>query len=206
MNVPEQVFVFLTIVAQSQTNREAQDVWQHSGETISRRFSDVLDAICALHDDFIKPPNYDRVSDFVRDNRHRYGTWFDDYVGAIDGTHIPCTPIGVQNPIAYRNRKGVNFQNIVAACSFNMKCTYILTGWEGSAHDTRVLKDAVDKLKFKFPHPPPGKYYLVDTTYANNACFLAPYRGGTYHLPDYRKRSGGFRGPRDIYNYKHSSL
>jgi len=77
MNVPEQVFVFLTIVAQSQTNREAQDVWQHSGGTISRRFSEVLDAICALHDDFIKPLNYDIGSDFIRDNRHKYGTWFD---------------------------------------------------------------------------------------------------------------------------------
>ncbi|XP_024021189.1 uncharacterized protein LOC112091525 [Morus notabilis] len=81
-----------------------------------------------------------------------------------------------------------------------MKFTYILTGWEGSAHDARVLKDAVDKPKFKFPRPPP------DAAYANNDCFLAPYRGGTYHLPDYRRRSSGFRGPRDIYNYKHSSL
>lgn len=35
MNVQEQLFVFLTIVCQSQTNREAQDIWQHSGETIS---------------------------------------------------------------------------------------------------------------------------------------------------------------------------
>lgn len=87
-----------------------------------------------------------------------------------------------------------------------MKFTYILTGWEGSAHDARVLKNAVDKPKLKFPHPLPGKYYLVDAAYANNACFLAPYGGGTYYLPNYRRRSGGFRGLRDIYNYKHSSL
>ncbi|XP_024030161.1 uncharacterized protein LOC112094160 isoform X2 [Morus notabilis] len=190
----------------SQTNREAQDVWQHSGETISRRLSDVLDAIFALHDDFIKPPNYAKVSDFVRGNRHRYGTWFDDCVGAIDGTHIPYTPIGVPNPMAYLNRKGVNSQNIMAACSFDMKFTYMLTGWEGSAHDARVLADAVDTPRFKFPHPPPGKHYLVDATYANNDCFLAPYIGETYHLPDYQRKSGGFKGPRDIYNYKHSSL
>ncbi|XP_024022557.1 uncharacterized protein LOC112091954 [Morus notabilis] len=235
MNVPEQVFVFLTIVAQSQTNRESQDVWQHSGETISRRFSDVLGAICALHDDFIKPPNYDKVSDFVRGNRHRYGTWFNvsfvsqsyqyattlvykhtnifhygsvvqDCIGAIDRTHIPCTPIGVQNQTAYRNRKGFNSLNVMAACSFDMKFTYIFSGWEGSAHDARVLADAVAEPKFKFPHPPPGKYYLVDAAYANNSCFLAPYRGGTYHLPDYQRRSGGFKGPKDVFNYKHSSL
>ncbi|XP_024023365.1 uncharacterized protein LOC21411224 [Morus notabilis] len=68
------------------------------GETISRRFNEVLDAICALHDDFIKPPNYDKVPEFLRANRQRYSTWFDDCVGAIDGTHVPCTPIGVHNP------------------------------------------------------------------------------------------------------------
>lgn len=206
MNVPEQLFVFLTIISQSQTNRESQDVWQHSGETISRRFSEVLDAICALYDDFIKPPNFDKVQHFLRGNRHRYDTWFDNCVGAIDGTHVPCTPIGVDNPTAYRNRKGVNSQNIMAACSFDMKFTYILSGWEGSAHDAQVLADAVGTPRFKFPHPPPGKYYLVDAAYPNNDYFLAPYRGGTYHLPDYRRRSSGFQGPRDIFNYKHSSL
>ncbi|XP_024030749.1 putative nuclease HARBI1 [Morus notabilis] len=127
-------------------------------------------------------------------------------VGAIDGTHVPCTPIGVDNPTAYRNRKGVNSQNIMAACSFDMKFTYILSGWEGSAHDARVLADAVGTPRFKFPHPPLGKYYLVDSAYANNDYFLALYRGGTYHLADYRRRTGGFQGPRDIFNYKHSSL
>ena len=44
--VDEQLFLFLTIVGQSQTNREAYDVWQHFGETVSRWFGKVLRAIC----------------------------------------------------------------------------------------------------------------------------------------------------------------
>lgn len=59
----------MIIISQSQTNRESQDVWQHFGETISRQFSDVLDAICELDDDFIKPLNYVKVHDFLRQNR-----------------------------------------------------------------------------------------------------------------------------------------
>ncbi|XP_024019791.1 uncharacterized protein LOC112091144 [Morus notabilis] len=82
----------------------------------------------------------------------------------------------------------------------------MLSGWEGSAHDARVLTETHSNPRFKFPRPPPEKYYLVDATYANSNCFLAPYRGETYHLPDYRRRSGGFQGGRDIFNYKHSSL
>ena len=33
-------------------------------------------------------------------------------------------------------------QNVLAAISFGLKFTYVLVGWEGSAHDSRVLNDA----------------------------------------------------------------
>jgi hypothetical protein len=42
----------------------------------------------------------------------------------------------------YRNRKGTLSQNILAVCNFDMQFVYILAGWEGSAHDSRVLSDA----------------------------------------------------------------
>ena len=31
---------------------------------------------------------------------------------------------------------------MLAAISFDLKFTYVLVGWEGSAHDSRVLNDA----------------------------------------------------------------
>ena len=31
---------------------------------------------------------------------------------------------------------------MLAAISFDLKFTYVLAGWEGSAHDSRVLNDA----------------------------------------------------------------
>ena len=42
----------------------------------------------------------------------------------------------------FRGRKNGTMQNVLAAISFNLKFTYVLAGWEDSAHDSRVLNDA----------------------------------------------------------------
>ncbi|XP_024023164.1 uncharacterized protein LOC112092117 [Morus notabilis] len=158
----------------------------------------------AFLNDFVNVPQTPFTFQVPNPYRQPSQNFSQDCVSAIDGTHIPCTPIGVSNPMAYRNRKGVNSQNILTACSFDMKFMYLLSGWEGSAHDERVLTDALSNPRFKFPRPPPGNYYLVDAAYVNNDCFLTPYRGETYYLPDYRRSSDGFQGARAIFNYKDS--
>lgn len=43
----------------------------------------------------------------------------------------------------YRDRKGNITQNVLVACTFDLRFTYVLAGWEGSAHDGRVLRCAV---------------------------------------------------------------
>jgi len=35
--------------------------------------------------------------------------------------------------------------NVLGACTPNMEFTYVLPGWEGSAHDGRVLRDAISR-------------------------------------------------------------
>jgi hypothetical protein len=42
-------------------------------------------------------------------------------------------------------RKGFPTKIIFAACNFYMKFTYVLAGWEGSASDSRVLRDAISR-------------------------------------------------------------
>ncbi|WVZ85459.1 hypothetical protein U9M48_032384 [Paspalum notatum var. saurae] len=71
--------------------------------------------------------------------------------------------------------------------------------------DTRVFNDAIRKYGDKFPHPPPGKFYLVDSGYPNRPGYLAPYKSTKYHLPEYRQ---GPRpsGKKEVFNYLHSSL
>ena len=60
-----------------------------------------------------------------------------DCLGAIDGTHIRVT-IPEEDQSTFRNRKGFLSQNVMAACSFDLKFQYILAGWEGSVHDGKL--------------------------------------------------------------------
>ena len=70
---------------------------------------------------------------------------FKDCVVAIDDTHIPATVDG-REISRYRNYHGKISQNVLAACTLicNLS-TYIFNGWEGSAHDSKVLNDAISR-------------------------------------------------------------
>ncbi|KAH1097141.1 hypothetical protein J1N35_014062 [Gossypium stocksii] len=72
-----------------------------------------------------------------------------------------------------------------------------MAGWEGSAHDTRIFLDAIRDPKYKFPHPPNGKYYLVDSGYPQMKGYLGPYKGQRYHLPDFRRENAHGRESKD---------
>ena len=68
-----------------------------------------------------------------------------DCVRAIDGTHDRVSvPPEIQG--RFRGRNDGTTQNVLVAISFDLKFTYVLAGWEGSAHDSRVLNDAFARL------------------------------------------------------------
>ena len=46
----------------------------------------------------------------------------------------------------FRGRKDGTMQNVLAVISFDLKFIYVLAGWEGSAHDSRMLNDAFTRL------------------------------------------------------------
>nr|KAJ0186751.1 hypothetical protein LSAT_V11C900455460 [Lactuca sativa] len=56
-----------------------------------------------------------------------------------------------------------------------MMFTFVVTGWEGIAHDSRILSEALTNPHAPFPLPPSDKYYLSDAAYANIRGFMAPY-------------------------------
>jgi hypothetical protein len=45
----------------------------------------------------------------------------------------------------FRGRKKEPTQNIMAVVNWDMKFTYVLAGWEGSAHDSHILHDAIER-------------------------------------------------------------
>lgn len=103
----------------------------------------------------------------------------------------------------YRNRKGDIAHNVLMACSFDMKITYVLAGWEGSAHDTRLLRSAVTHRRDKLIVPG-SKYYLGDAGFPLVPGFLVPYRGTRYHLKEQAGNSP--ETAKELFNLRHSSL
>ena len=103
---------------------------------------------------------------------------------------------------ACRNRKGDVTQNVLGVVDFDMLFTYILVGWEGSAHDGRVYDDGLTKGLQTFP----GKYYLGDAGYALSWNCLTPYRGVRYHLKEWSKSNQKPQNKEELFNLRHSSL
>nr|GEV39569.1 putative nuclease HARBI1 [Tanacetum cinerariifolium] len=120
---------------------------------------------------------------------------------AIDGTHVRVRVPNRDAP-RYRGRKGYPTINVLVACTFDLKFTYVSSSWEGTVSDLRIVKDALtrdDKLII-----PDGKYYLVDGGLPHRSTLIAPYRGVRYHLKEYSGRAP--QNPRELFNLRHSSL
>jgi len=46
---------------------------------------------------------------------------------------------------SFCGRKSFATQNVMAAVDFDLRFTYVLAGWEGTAHDALVLRDALER-------------------------------------------------------------
>jgi hypothetical protein len=113
---------------------------------------------------------------------------------------------GYANLVTKFNRHEYCSQNVLAVCDFNMRFTFVVAGWPGSAHDTRIWRDTLlNKYKDEFPHPTQGKYYLVDSGYPNRKGYLAPYKGQRYRIPKFQNGSQPI-GFKELFNHAHSSL
>ncbi|XP_017416565.1 uncharacterized protein LOC108327362 [Vigna angularis] len=198
--VEQQVAQFLHIIGHNVRNRSVAFFFHRSGSTVSRHFHNVLDAILTLESEFLIQPSGNEVHPYVLNN-NRFYPYFKDCLGAIDGTHVHVKVPRLQAP-RFRGRKDWPTQNVFAACDFDMKFTYVLAGWEGTASDSRILKNALqrdDPLVI-----PEGKYYLGDAGFMLKSTILTPYRGVRYHIKEYTRR--GPQNPRELFNHRHSSL
>ncbi|KAH7863363.1 hypothetical protein Vadar_016574 [Vaccinium darrowii] len=140
-----------------QTRKEREKVWHELMNWLRQE------------DHFLNQPSGLETPPEILDNS-RFYPYFKDCIGALYCTHVR---VKVSNKDVPRFR-GSPSQNVLAACSFDLKFTYVLPGWEGSASDSRIIKNALareDKLKV-----PLGKYYLVDAGFMLRPSFLASYR------------------------------
>ncbi|KAL0382915.1 UNVERIFIED_CONTAM: hypothetical protein Scaly_0578800 [Sesamum calycinum] len=140
-----------------------------SGRTISKHFHSVLKAVLRLSLILLARPL--PVDDECQDSRWR---WIKGCLGALDGTLIEVR-VPDSDKERYRNRKGQISTNILGLCNLEGMFTYVLSGWEGSAADGRVLRDVVHRPADG--KVPTGNYYLCDNGYGNVEGFHTPYRG-----------------------------
>uniref|UniRef100_A0A9I9EFE7 Retrotransposon protein n=1 Tax=Cucumis melo TaxID=3656 RepID=A0A9I9EFE7_CUCME len=65
--------------------------------------------------------------------------------GALDGTYIKVNVLA-SDRARYRTRKGEVATNVLSVCDTKGDFVYVLVGWEGSAADSRILRDALSRL------------------------------------------------------------
>ncbi|XP_047311257.1 uncharacterized protein LOC124914701 [Impatiens glandulifera] len=201
--IEEQLAMFLIIIGHREKNRVIQERFQHSGETISRHFNNVLKAVKSLSREFLQSPPQSTPPE-IRDNK-RYYPYFKDCIGVIDGMHLPAH-VPAKDQSRFRDKKGMISQNVLGASTLDLKFIFIYPGWEGSAPDSRILRAVLTDPDQKFPPVPEGKYYLVDSGYANMEGFIAPFPGTRCHLGEYRGATQLPRNPKELFNHRHASL
>ncbi|XP_028788894.1 protein ALP1-like [Neltuma alba] len=196
MLIDEQVAIFVHILAHHVKNRVIQHNFGRSRETISRYFNLVLNGMMRLGNMLLKKPE-----PVPKDSNDDKWKWFKHCLGALDGIHVKMR-VPSLDKARYRNRKGEITTNVLGVCSQDGYFIYVLPGWEGSAADGRVLRDAISRRNGL--RVPQGQYYSVDAGYTNCEGFLAPYRGQRYHLSEWRE--GRYpRNAREYFNMRHSS-
>lgn len=153
----EKIAMFIHVFGHKCTNREVQERFEHSGDTISWFFQQVLKASLFLHVGWVQlPPILNIIPDYITSNPN-FTPYCIDCLGALDGIHIPVH-ISSKDCRSYQNQGRCLIQNILATCNFEVHFCYILPGWEGYAHDIRIFKDAIDRKGFVVPV---GKYYYL---------------------------------------------
>ena len=199
LSTKEQLAIFLSCMHKGLTNRQLQERFQRSGSTIHEVFHDIQSSLVACSEEWIVSPT-GRFQRGLMSTLHY--PFFKHCVGAIDGTHIPVV-LRIEDQDSHRCHKLKTTQNVMCCVDWDTRVRYVLAGWEGSAHDMRVFKDAHTSHDFTIPH---GKFVLADAGYSTDNGVLAPYKKVKYHLGtwgkgDHRRKP---RSPKKLFNYLHA--
>ena len=63
---------------------------------------------------------------------------------------------------AHRDRKSLITTNVMCVCNMDIQFTFVHSGWEGNANDSRVFKEAISDRKHGFPWPRIGTIHYYD--------------------------------------------
>ena len=187
--------IYITILKGSSI-RAAASMWQHSFSTVHNTIYEVIASFMRIQDSFFVKASETTPAIII--NNPKYMPFFENCIGALDGCHVSA----VTEDGLWRNRKGWMSQNVLGVVNFDLTFSYILAGWEGSAHDGDVIRDALGKGLCT----PPGKFYLGDAGYALTPYCLTPFRGVRYHLKEWAQGNRAPQNYKELYNLRHSNV
>ncbi|GAV56600.1 LOW QUALITY PROTEIN: hypothetical protein CFOL_v3_00142, partial [Cephalotus follicularis] len=134
MSIKEQVLLFVHCLGRNVRFRVLAGRFHRSFETCHRYLRIVLKAVLKLYKYVVRSP-YDSTPPKIMNNK--FYPYIKDCVEAIDGTHVPASI-----PLEIQGLEAGTMQNVLTAIAFDLKF-HVLAGWEGSAHDSRILNSAL---------------------------------------------------------------
>lgn len=129
---------------------------------------------------YVKLLPLDQVPFAIQSNTKFY-PYFKNCRGAIDGSQFNSW-VQEEATVRCRNRKGFISQNVLAICDWTLRFLYVLSGWEGSAADSRVFDYACRRDLYL----PRTYYFLADAGFPLCDMLMTPYRGVRYHLKEWK--------------------
>ena len=124
-----EALMFLWSCAHRQTSRNIQNKFEKSRETVSKKFSEVLESLCLLAKEIVRLPDFKftEILSKIKDDS-RYWPYFEGFIGVIDGTHIPVI-VPTKDQIRYIGREGYPTQYVMVVCNLDMLITFVVVGW-----------------------------------------------------------------------------
>ncbi|TYK27617.1 retrotransposon protein [Cucumis melo var. makuwa] len=196
VDIEEIVAMFLHVLVHDVKNRVIQREFVWFDEKVSQHFNLVLLVVIRLYKELIKRPV--PVTNNCNDQCWKC---FENCLSALDGTYIKVNVPATDRP-TFRTRKEKIATNVLGVCDTKGDFVYVLAGWEGSATDSRILRDVLSRengLQVSKEY-----YYLCDAGYPNAEGFLVPYRDQRYHLQEWRGAGNTPTNTKEYFNMKHS--
>ena len=150
----ESLAMFLWIVGGPQSFAQAENRFVRSLWTVHTKFKEVLLCLRKLAKDNIKSRDPTFRHEHEKIKEERFWPHFKGTIGAIYGSHVPVT-VPADDVVNHRCRHSFTSQDVLAICDFDMRFTFVVAGWTGSAHDSRIPNHALAHFS-SFPVPPKG--------------------------------------------------
>jgi hypothetical protein len=120
VSTKEALAMFLWAYGGPQSFRQIRNKFGHLLETISQKFSEILNSIYKMSNDVIKPKDVLFSHIHPRLQESRFWPHFKDCIGAIDGGHFPASVPFFEQP-KYIGRHGYASQNVMVVCDLDMR-------------------------------------------------------------------------------------